>query len=80
MRRMLTAMAGILAIIALTSVSALATDAGDIVAELELRGYFIEAGSDADFGDLERLAGEWADVYFVVLAKRSVRGCRSDGL
>ena len=69
MKRMLTVMVGVLTTVAFISLPVLATEAADVVGELELRGYFIEAGSDVDFGDLERLAAEWADVYFVVLAR-----------
>jgi len=60
---------GLLATIVPLAVPALTTDADDIVAELELRGYFIERGADVDFAELERLAEEWPDLYFVVLAR-----------
>ena len=69
MRWRLTILLGLLAIIFPLAVPALATDADDMVAELELRGYFIERGADVDFAELERLAEEWPDFYFVVLAR-----------
>jgi hypothetical protein len=68
MKRLVTLTAACAVLIAI-GLPALATDADDVVAELELRGYFIERGADAGFEDLERLVDEWSDVFFVVLAR-----------
>jgi hypothetical protein len=51
-----------------------ATEPDDIVDQIELRGYYIDANVDIDINDLERLVADVTDLYFVGLAEDPAGG------
>lgn len=73
MRRYVIALAAALLLVVGSAAQA-ATEPRDTVAELDLRGYFVDEGVDIDINGLERLVADVTDLYFVALAEDPAGG------
>ena len=58
----------------LMALPVLATDAEDVVAELQLRGYYADPGVEIDIDEMERIAREATDLVFVALTEEPASG------
>ena len=74
MRRLMVVLLVATALMAVGGKPAVAIDAQDVIAELQLRGYYADPGVDIDIDEMERIVGEATDVYFVALADDPVGG------